>query len=154
MGKLYWGATAVLALALLGTLYKFVVQGSTVQGTDGRAAIQLTAGERDLVLLEMRTFLTSLQQITQGLSAKDMKLVAESAKKVGAAAQRSVPASLIGKLPLAFKTLGFDTHGKFDALALDAEQLGDPAHTLSQVSALMQNCVACHATYRMDAPSP
>jgi len=35
-------------------------------------------------------------------------------------------------------------------LALDAEQLGDPEQTLEQLSVLTQNCVACHAAYRID----
>ncbi|HID48188.1 MAG TPA: hypothetical protein EYP40_00985, partial [Chromatiales bacterium] len=39
---------------------------------------------------------------------------------------------------------------QFDQLALDAEQLGDPAHALAQLSTLMQNCVACHAVYRIE----
>jgi hypothetical protein len=55
----------------------------------------------------------------------------------------------MGKLPLAFKQLGLETHSGFDALALDAEQLGDPAHTLTQLAGLLQNCVACHAAYRI-----
>jgi cytochrome c556 len=150
MCKICWGITALLVLALLGGIYKFVVQGSTVPSTDNRSAILLEPGERDLVLIEMRAFLTSVQQITQGISAKDMKLVAEAAKHSGSAAVNEVPASLLAKLPLEFKKLGFDTHGKFDQLALDAEQMGDPAHSLQQISTLMNNCLACHQAYRID----
>ena len=36
-------------------------------------------------------------------------------------------------------------------LALDADELEDPEHSLQQLSELMQNCVACHAAYRIDA---
>jgi len=91
-----------------------------------------------------------VQQITEGLAAKNMQQVAKAARTVGREAQQAVPGSLMGKLPLGFKKLGFDTHAKFDQLALDAEQLGDPAQTLEQLSALTQNCVACHAAYRID----
>jgi cytochrome c556 len=56
----------------------------------------------------------------------------------------------MGKLPMEFKQLGFDTHTKFDQLALDAEQMGDKDQVLEQVGKLMQNCVACHAAYRID----
>ena len=77
-------------------------------------AIHLDAGERDLVLAEMRAFLTSVQQITKGISENDMKLVAEYSRKAGKAAQDEVPGTLIGKLPIEFKQLGFDTHTKFD----------------------------------------
>ena len=66
------------------------------------------------------------------------------------AAQGEVPGTLVGKLPLAFKKLGFDTHTKFDQLAMDADDLGDSKHALVQLSDLMHNCVACHETYRID----
>lgn len=155
MCKLCWGISALLTLVLLGGIYKFVVQGSTVPATDNRSTILLEPGERDLVLTEMRGFLTSVQQITQGISANDMKLVAAAAKHSGSAAVHEVPASLIAKLPLEFKKLGFDTHGKFDQLALDADQMGDPAQSLQQISTLMNNCLACHLAYRIDPiPTP
>ena len=31
------------------------------------------------------------------------------------------------------------------------EQLGDPGHSLAQLSKLLKNCVSCHAVYRIDA---
>ena len=150
MCKICWSTVAVLLLVVAGVLYKFVIQGDVVVRADGRAAIQLEAKERDLVLSEMRIFLESVQQITKGIADDDMMLIAESAKKSGRSAQMDVPGTLIGKLPLAFKKLGFDTHAKFDQVALDAEQLGDRDHTLSQLSELLNNCTACHAAFRFD----
>ena len=151
MCKTCWLSVVILAVLLLGTIYKFVIEGSTRQSTDNRLAIQVTAGEKDMVLAEMRAFLASVQQITQGVSSKDMQLIATSARTVGLAAQQGMPGSLMGKLPLEFKQLGRNTHEQFDLLALDAEQLEDAEHSLSQLGALMQNCVACHATYRLEA---
>jgi len=140
----------LLLLVIAGGIYKFIFQGSASEGTDGRMAIHLTTGERDLVLTEMRTFLESIQQVTKGVTAGDMKLVAESARKSGKAAQAAVPGTLVGKLPIQFKKLGFDTHARFDQLALDAEEFGDGEHAMSQLSTLMDNCVGCHAAYRFD----
>lgn len=151
MCKTCWTGVVILLLMLLGTVYKFVIEGNTAKSTNNRMAIQLTPGEKDLVLAEMRAFLASVQQITQGVSTKDMKLIAASARTVGRAAQQGVPGSLMGKLPLEFKQLGRDTHEKFDLLALDAEQLEDENHSLAQLGSLMQNCVACHASYRLEA---
>lgn len=131
--------------------YKFFIVGSVAPSGDGRQAILLEPGERDLVLDEMRTFLQSVQAILQGVSEDNMESVAVAARKVGAAAQQAVPGSLMTKLPLAFKKLGFDTHGQFDRLGMDAEDIGDREHALEQLSVLMQNCVACHASYRIDA---
>ena len=71
----------------------------------------------------MREFLTSVQQITKGISENDMKLVVDYARKVGRAAQGEVPGTLMAKLPMQFKQLGFDTHTKFDQLAMDTEDL-------------------------------
>jgi len=151
MCKLSWSISGLLLAALLVMGYKFIVVGSVAPASDGREALLLEAGERDLILSEMRVFLASVQAITDGLSNKEMGKVVDAARTVGAAAQKGVPSSLVGKLPLSFKKLGFDTHRKFDQLALDAEQLGDPEHTLKQLAELMNNCVACHASYRMDA---
>ena len=151
MCKACWVIVLVLSIAVGGMAYKFIISGDVKLSSDGRQAIQLTDDERNIVLTEMRTFLSSVQAITQALSTEDMNQAVNAARIVGAAAQQAVPGTLLGKLPLEFKKLGFDTHQKFDQLALDAEQLGDREYTLKQLAELMQNCVACHATYRFEA---
>ncbi len=153
MCKVCWLITVVLLIIIMGMGYKFIIQGDVSQIDDNRVAIQLTKGERDLVLSEMRVFLQSVQQITSGISKEDMELVASSARNSGSSAQIAVPGTLIGKLPIGFKKLGFDTHAKFDELALDAQQLGDSNHTLSQLSTLLENCVSCHAAFRFEIES-
>ena len=130
--------------------YKFIFSGNAEKSADGRLAITLTVNEKDLVFSEMRSFLNSVQKITQGVSSKDFDAVAEAAREVGRAAQQGMPGTLVAKLPLDFKKTGFDTHAKFTQLALDAEQLGDSEHTLEQLSILLQNCVACHAAYKFE----
>jgi len=150
MNKNCFGIIGLLLLVIAGGIYKFVFQGSTSLSADGRNTIHLNADERDLVLAEMRAFLNSVQKITQGIAEDDMQLVEKYAQLVGSAAQGEVPGTLIGKLPLKFKKLGFDTHSKFDQLAMDANDLGDSQHALVQLSSLMQNCITCHATYRID----
>jgi len=149
--KLCWTISGVLILAIVAMGYKFMIVGSVVPATDGREALVLEPAERDLVLGEMRMFLASVQKITQAVTVEDMDAAAKAAREVGLGAQQDVPGALMGKLPLAFKKLGFDTHSKFDALALDAEQLGDPKHTLEQLSTLMNNCVGCHAIYQIQS---
>lgn len=148
MCKFCCGLALLLAVLVAGMAYKFIVQGNVTATIDGRPAIELTIDERNVVLSEMRAFLASVQAITTAIVAEDMDAVATSARRVGMAAQVDVPGSLVGKLPLAFKKLGFDTHSRFDQLALDAESLGDPAHALKQLGELMGNCVACHAGYK------
>ncbi len=150
MCKVCWSITGVLLVVIIGMGYKFIIQGNVAQLDDNRVAIQLTKSERDLVLTEMRIFLQSVQQITNGISNDELTLAADSARQSGSSAQIAVPGTLIGKLPIGFKKLGFDTHAKFDELALDAEQLGDSGHTLSQLNSLLENCVSCHAAYRFE----
>ena len=150
MCKFCWSIVVVLVLVLTGVAYKFIIQGDVVERVDDRTAIQLDKNERDLVLSEMRIFLQSVQQITSGVTKDDMALVNSAALRSGRNAAVAVPASLVGKLPLAFKKLGSDTHAKFDELALDAEQLGDGDHALLQLSVLLENCVSCHAAFKFE----
>lgn len=134
----------VASAAFIG--FKFY-KGSTAMGTDGREAIMLTSGERDLVLTEMRGLLAAVQEVIAAVNAGDMDAVKESAHRVGMAEAGSVPAELVLKLPLAFKQLGFSTHEGFDELALAAE-IG-PDAVLESLEENMSKCLACHETYRL-----
>jgi len=142
--------TAILVSIILAGFYKFILQSTTTESTDGRTTILLNETERNFVLTEMRVFLNSVQKINQGISENNMELVAEYARKSGKAAQLGTPETLVEKLPLQFKKLGGDTHAKFDQLAMDADDLGDRDHALEQLSTLMKNCIACHAAFRID----
>lgn len=153
MCKLAWSISAALTIVLAVLVYKFIVVGEVTEASDGRQAILLQPDERDFVLAEMRLFLTSVQAISQAIVDDKPDQIASAAKMVGAEVQQTVPPALIAKLPLEFKKQGFDTHQKFDLLAMDAEQIGDGMHSLKQLAELMQNCVACHAMYRID-PAP
>ena len=149
MCKLCWLSVLLLVMSLLGMTYKFIIRGNVAPASDGRVALQLTEDERNLVLGEMRAFLASVQQIVQGIAEEDMGQVATAATRVGRAVQGDMPGTLVGKLPIEFKKLGFDTHSKFDQLSLDAREFADSNHTLAQLGELLQNCVGCHAAYRI-----
>lgn len=150
MQKLSWILVVIFGLSTGTMAYKFIFSGSAEKGEDGRSAINLTTGERDLVLAEMRTFLDSVQQITQGVASNDFAAAAGAARLVGRAAQQGMPGTLVAKLPIEFKKLGFDTHAQFSQLALDAEQLGDTEHTLDQLATVLHNCVACHEAFKFE----
>lgn len=118
-----------------------------------RKPIPLNAEEAAHVRLEMRLFLTSVQKIVTAAAYNDMKVVAEAAGESGMAAAHNVPAGLREKLPLEFKKLGHATHEGFDDLARDAASMADGNLALKQLGKLMQNCVSCHATYRISPPA-
>jgi hypothetical protein len=120
--------------------------------TDGRAILALSPGERAMILEEMRLFLGGVQQMTGALARQDMAATAEAARALGQKMVHEVPPALREKLPMAFRQLGFSVHRDFDQIALDAEGLKDVSHTLGQLSATLQKCVACHATYQIQSP--
>lgn len=150
MCKLAWSLSFILLLLVGAMGYTFIIKGETIAASDGRKAIVLAEGERDLVLGEMRAFLVVVQSIITAIEKDDMATVAKHAKSVGFAAQEGMPVGLMKKLPMDFKKLGMGTHKAFDQLAMDAADLGDKDQTLKQLGELMQRCVACHALYRID----
>jgi len=149
--KFSWLLNLVLLVALAAVAYKFIVVGNVVKSTDGRTALVLEAGERDLVLKEMRGFLEAVQAITEAVGNNDMKAIAEAAKGVGMGAVADLPATLMAKLPLEFKDLGLKTHKGFDAIGKEAGEMEDAKVALAKLSQLMLNCTGCHAGYRLEA---
>lgn len=152
--KILWAALIASWLVIAGLVYLFFIKGAVTEASDGRTAIMLTQGEKDFVLTEMRGFLEAVQLILEGIDEKDMKKVAQSAKAVGAGAAEVVPGSLMRKLPLTFKQLGHPTHAAFDDLAMEASDLGDAGEVIKRLGVLMNNCVACHSSFRLDVERP
>lgn len=146
---------AVIAIMLwaatIAAFAWFFIRGNTATGTDGRTAVVLEAGERDLVLREMRGLLSATQGIMEGIVQGDMKQVAQSSRAAGmaAAAKVDIPLSLMAKLPLPFKTLGMSVHRNMDDIAVAAES-GKPApELLKMLSGTLSQCVACHAGFQL-----
>jgi hypothetical protein len=40
----------------------------------------------------------------------------------------------------------------FDAIAMDADDIALPKHTLGQLADALQKCMACHSTYQVRSP--
>lgn len=149
--RIYPAIIVVLLLIIAAMAYKFIVTGSTEKAEDGRVAVLLEPSERDLMLKEMRAFVESLQLMSHALSQDDMKGVAKAARAMGTTRAHDVPVAMMGKLPLEFKRLAFSVHGGFDTIAMDAETIALPRHTLGQLSEVLENCVACHSSYQVKA---
>jgi hypothetical protein len=145
--KLSWALVALLTVIVAVFGYKFTV-GNVAPSDDGRQAVLLTKDERNALLLEMREWLQSSQAILASAAAKDFAGVAEAARASGMGAEATTPGSLFRKLPVEMKKLGFDTRGKFDDIAADAEKSKDSNSVVTKLSVAMNNCIACHATYR------
>jgi len=149
MARLGWILFLIMTIIASGLVYKFIIKGEVEVAPDGRNTLLLEESERAFFLNEMRTFLVAIQQITEGIEKDDMAQVAKAAKSVGSADLAHVPAGLMAKLPLAVKKMGLGTHKAFDQMAMDAEQLGDKDHTLSQLNQILPVCTACHALYKV-----
>ncbi|MBZ0127455.1 MAG: hypothetical protein K8F32_13880 [Rhodocyclaceae bacterium] len=126
-----------------------VAAAGPAKPADQRLPLVLLDEERHLVLMEMRNFLAVLQTITDALTREDMKEIARAARTMGSGAANEIPPKTVAKLPEEFKVLAGGVHTTFDLMALDAESLADPKHTLTQMNDLLQKCNACHGIYQI-----
>lgn len=141
----------LLWVVTVAVFITFFIRGNTVSGTDNRTAIVLKAGERELVLSEMRGLLATTQGIVEGLNQNDMKRVAQAAQASGMAAAADVNPALMAKLPLPFKSLGMSVHHDMDDIAKAAAD-GKPAAELQkQLANTLAKCVACHSAWQLKA---
>jgi mono/diheme cytochrome c family protein len=149
--KILWTIIALL-LVFSGFLVNKFISGNVAPSEDGRTSVVLTKDERNLVLDEMRAFLVSVQGVSQAITENNMDKLAELAHKAGMAAEQSTPGSLLQKIPLGMKKLGFGTREKFDEIAETATSTKDAITARKQLDTLMQNCIACHTLYRLPEP--
>ena len=149
MARLGWILFLIMTLISSGLVYKFIIKGETEVAPDGRTTLLFNDSERAFFLNEMRNFLIAVQKISEGIEKDDMAMVTAAAKKVGSGDLAHVPTGIMAKLPLATKKMGLSTHKAFDQLAMDAEQLGDKDHALTQLNQILPTCTACHALYKV-----
>jgi hypothetical protein len=129
----------------------FFIRGNTAAGTDGRTAVVLHAGERDLILSEMRGLLSATQQILEGANQGDRQRVIKAASAAGMAGAADVNPALMAKLPMEFKALGMSVHHDMDDIAKAAKG-GTPApEILKMASNTLTKCVACHSAWQLKA---
>lgn len=141
--KLLWLIILVLAAALAFMVKTFIFTGNIIPSNDNRTAILVTEVERTMILEEMRKFLETIQVITEATAKGDLETVATAATGMGAESPDVTP-SLMGKLPIEFKTLGSSTHALFTDLGVTAKG-GDANAVQAELGELMLNCTSCHA---------
>ncbi len=116
---------------------------------DNRIAIQVSPGERNQMLFEMREFLHSLFNMHNALAGKDMKAVAVSTRPMTGLLRR-LPADNKARLPEEFTQMALGMDELLTVLARDAETKADMSLTQSQMAELMTYCSGCHDTYRFE----
>jgi len=116
---------------------------------DNRIAIQVSPGERNQVLYEMRDFLHGLFNLHNALASKDLKAVATSAQPMAGLLER-LPDSLKNRLPEEFTQMAIGMNEAAKVIARDAVSRADMSLTQSQMAELMTYCSGCHDTYRFE----
>jgi hypothetical protein len=122
---------------------------------DGRVAVVVTVVEKEYVLGQMRLFVTSIQAIAAALAVDDRAQAGEAAAARGLRRNANDPAfppTLDAKLPPQWKQMGGSMRKGFDTLAQGISAGDGTRQSLAQLSEVMTNCVACHATYRLAEP--
>jgi hypothetical protein len=144
--------SALAIVASVGIALEPVSRPALAAGSDERTEIILYAAERDLMLAGMRTYLESVQGIVAALAENHPDRVAAIAAKSGSKLLQTVSPITATKLPLAFMSMSFDTHDKFDKLAVRAAKTASRSEVLSDLRDILGNCTSCHMTFRAVPP--
>jgi hypothetical protein len=147
LGKI--AAPMLLATCLVLLVACSAAHDGTLLGAAPRTPIALSARERESIRAGMRVYLTCIEGIVDGLAANRMGDVARDARRAGTDMIQGVSAADAVALPPEFLLLALDTHMKFDAVAQEASRPGARTAVQQQLGAILANCNACHATYRL-----
>jgi cytochrome c556 len=114
---------------------------------DGRTSLRVPAEAREAVLAEMRVMLGSVHGVLEGANRADTAAVRRAAMASGMAT--AADPALESLLPEEFLHLGMATHAAFDSFARNSQ--AGPEDVRRRLAGITASCVACHATYRLDA---
>ncbi len=143
-------AAILLWVITIGVFGYYFVVGQSKTNVDGRVTVRLSPTERHFVLAEMRTLLQELQGVVSRLAADDLKGTAKHLSNMGVKMAADDSVTLLGKLPLALKTMGMGLHRKMDVLAAKIKDgTMNKKQLLGELSTALSTCVSCHATYRI-----
>ena len=141
------GVVGMIAIGFLGSSAAAPPHESS---TDTRQRLILAPTQRGQILVEMRLMLGSVSGIIQGLAIGDLPATEKAARASGMVEAVDVDPQIKKLLPQQFLELGMQTHRGFDKLADQIKAGGSRDDTLRGLAKLTGNCVACHATYRLD----
>ena len=142
-------ARALLACCVLLLGGCSAAHDATLSRAGTRSPIELSAKERERLRAGMRLYLECVEGITDALGENKMAGVARSAKRCGMDMVEDLSLADLMSLSPEFLALSLDTHQKFDALAHEAAEHGTRSSALKQLGAILANCTACHAAYRL-----
>ena len=157
---------SILALALatvsMGTYTLFAsaqthehnAAASAIAPSDGRQLVQFPEPMRVHTITSMRDHLLALQEIDEALSRNDFDKASRVAEqRLGMSSLELHGAAHIAPyMPQGMQDIGTQMHRSASRFAVEAQNASvsnDVRPALAALSTVMQQCVACHATYRL-----
>ncbi len=116
---------------------------------DNRRPLPLLARMAEHQRESMRDHLAAVQEILAALSTNDFPGVERAALRIGYSEQMGRMCSRMGSGAPGFNELALNFHHTADTIGTAAKQHSADA-ILKAVSATLQTCVGCHATYRQE----
>jgi hypothetical protein len=121
---------------------------------DARALVALPTMMREHMLANMRDHLLAIAQIQDALADGSFDTAAKIAEeRIGMSSLASHGAAHMAPyMPQPMQAIGTQMHraaSQFALVAQEASVDGDLARALKSLSAITQQCVACHAGYRV-----
>lgn len=141
-----------LLLALVGSWIG--VQANAEEAPDSRQFVELPDAMQAHMLRNMRDHLSAISEIQEALSTGAFDRAAEAAeKRLGMSSLASHGAAHMAPyMPEPMRQIGTQMHraaSQFAIIAQEASVDGDLARTLGALSRVTQQCVACHAAFRV-----
>jgi hypothetical protein len=160
MGRLCTAARIVLAaLGLLAAPGHALAQAQPHPGGppgpgDGRQLVRLPDPMRQHMTANMRDHLLALQEISFALSKGEFdKAAGVAERRLGMSSLDSHGAAHMSRyMPQAMQDIGTQMHRAASRFAVEAQSASagnDLRSALGALGAVMQQCVACHAAYRV-----
>jgi len=145
------GARTLAAAAQTPTHDMAGMQGGT---TDGRQLVRFPEPMRLHTIASMRDHLLALQEIDDALSRSEFDKASRVAEeRLGMSSlELHGAAHLAPYMPQPMQDIGTAMHraaSRFAVAAQDASVGNDVRPALAALATVMQQCVACHATYRL-----
>lgn len=116
---------------------------------DARRPLPLLPHMAEHQLANMRDHLAVVQEVVAALAANDFEGVERAASRIASSDQMSRMCNHMGLGAPGFTELALNFHRTADGIGAAAKERNTDA-TLKAVSATLQTCVGCHATYRQE----
>jgi cytochrome c556 len=138
--------------SILLTLLSFTTLAATA--ADTRQPVELPAMMREHMLANMRDHLTALAEIQAALAAGKYEQAADVAEqRIGMSSlERHGASHMAPYMPKAMQDIGTNMHRAASRFARAAQEAGvakEPARAIGALAEVTQQCVACHASFRL-----